>query len=236
MGRAFEFRKARKMKRWAGMAVTFTRIGKDISMAVKEGGPDPSTNSRLRVAIQNAKTANMPKDNVERAIQKAVNKEMENVKEIVYEGYGPHKIAIVVETTTDNHNRTVANIRSYFNKCGGSLGTTGSLDFLFDRKSMFKIKKLDSLNLEELELELIDFGLEEIFEEDDNVVIYAGVSDFGQMQKAIEERHFEIVSAEFERIPTDSKQLNDEQIADVEKLLDKLEEDEDVVKVFHNMG
>jgi len=236
MGRAFEFRKARKMKRWAGMAVTFTRIGKDISMAVKEGGPDPTTNSRLRVAIQNAKSANMPKDNVERAIQKALSKEMENVKEIVYEGYGPHKIAIVVETTTDNHNRTVANIRSYFNKCGGSLGTTGSLDFLFDRKSMFKIKKTGEMNLEDLELELIDFGLEEIFEEDDNVVMYAGVSDFGHMQKAIEERHFELVSAEFERIPTDSKQLSDEQIVEVEKLLDKLEEDEDVVKVFHNMG
>lgn len=236
MGRAFEFRKARKMKRWANMAVTFTRIGKDISMAVKEGGPDPATNSRLRVAIQNAKTANMPKDNVERAIQKAVNKEMDNVKEIVYEGYGPHKVAIVVETTTDNHNRTVANIRSYFNKCGGTLGTSGSLDFLFDRKSMFKIKKPESLNFEELELELIDFGLEEIFEEDDNVVIYAAVSDFGQMQKAIEERQLEIVSAEFERIPTDSKQLSEDQQADVEKLLDKLEEDEDVVKVFHNMG
>ncbi len=236
MGRAFEFRKARKMKRWAGMAVTFTRIGKDISMAVKEGGPDPTTNSRLRVAIQNAKSANMPKDNVERAIQKALSKEMENVKEIVYEGYGPHKIAIVVETTTDNHNRTVANIRSYFNKCGGSLGTTGSLDFLFDRKSMFKINKTDAMNLEDLELELIDFGLEEIFEEDNSIVIYAGVSDFGQMQKAIEEHKFEIVSAEFERIPTDSKQLTDEQTMEVEKLLDKLEEDEDVVKVFHNMG
>ena len=236
MGRAFEFRKARKMKRWAGMAVTFTRIGKDISMAVKEGGPDPTTNSRLRVAIQNAKSANMPKDNVERAIQKALSKEMENVKEIVYEGYGPHKIAIVVETNTDNHNRTVANIRSYFNKCGGSLGTTGSLDFLFDRKSMFKINKTDAMNLEDLELELIDFGLEEIFEEDNNIVIYAGVSDFGQMQKAIEEHKFEIVSAEFERIPTDSKQLTDEQTMEVEKLLDKLEEDEDVVKVFHNMG
>jgi YebC/PmpR family DNA-binding regulatory protein len=236
MGRAFEFRKARKMKRWANMAVTFTRIGKDISMAVKEGGPDPATNSRLRVAIQNAKTANMPKDNVERAIQKAVNKEMDNVKEIVYEGYGPHKVAIVVETTTDNHNRTVANIRSYFNKCGGSLGTSGSLDFLFDRKSMFKVKKPENLNLEDLELELIDFGLDEIFEEDDNIVIYAAVSDFGQMQKAIEERQLEIVSAEFERIPTDTKQLTEDQQADVEKLLDKLEEDEDVVKVFHNMG
>lgn len=235
MGRAFEFRKARKMKRWAGMAKTFTRIGKEIAMAAKEGGPDPSANPKLRVVMQNAKDANMPKENVERAIQRAVNKEMDSVKEIVYEGYGPHKIAIVVETATDNHTRTIANIRNYFNKCGGAVGTSGSLDFLFERKSVFKVKKDPTISLDDLELELIDFGVDEIFEEDENIVMYAGFSDFGQLQKALEDKHLEIVTAEFERLPTDTKILNTDQAADVEKLLDKLDEDDDVIKVFHNM-
>lgn len=235
MGRAFEFRKERKMKRWGKMAKVFTKIGREISISVKESGPNPETNSRLRIAIQNAKAANMPKDNVERAIQKAMGKDQEAFKEIVYEGYGPNKVAIVVETATDNPTRTVANVRSYFTKYGGSLTTTGSLDFLFDHKSIFKIKT-DSLSMDELELDLIDFGLEEIGEEDDTIVIYAGFKDFGNMQKALEERKIEIVSAEFERIPTTIKELSEEQQVDVNKLLEKLEDDDDVTAVFHNMA
>ncbi len=172
MGRAFEFRKARKMKRWGQMAKTFTRIGKDIAMAVKSGGPDPTTNSRLRALIQNAKAANMPKDNVERAIKKASSKEQEDYKEVVYEGYGPYGIAIVVETATDNPTRTVASVRSYFTRSGGSLGTTGSLDFLFERKCIFKIKSREDIDLDELELELIDFGADEIGADENEIDIY----------------------------------------------------------------
>lgn len=235
MGRAFEFRKGRKMKRWAQMAKSFTKIGKEIAMAVKQGGPSPESNSKLRAIIQNAKAINMPKDNVERAIKKASSKEQEDYKEIVYEGYGPHGIAIVIETATDNHNRTVANIRSYLSKLGGSLGTTGSLEFLFERKSVFKIAKNASINLEELEFELIDFGAEEVFEEDDEIVIYAGFTEFGAIQKALEDKGFEIKGAEFERIPNDTKELSESQQEEVEKLLERLEEDDDVQNVFHNM-
>ncbi len=235
MGRAFEFRKGRKMKRWAQMAKSFTKIGKEIAMAVKQGGPSPESNSKLRAIIQNAKAINMPKDNVERAIKKASSKEQEDYKEIVYEGYGPHGIAIVIETATDNHNRTVANIRSYLSKLGGSLGTTGSLEFLFERKSVFKIAKNASINLEELEFELIDFGAEEVFEEDDEIVIYAGFTEFGTIQKALEDKGFEIKGAEFERIPNDTKELSESQQEEVEKLLERLEEDDDVQNVFHNM-
>jgi YebC/PmpR family DNA-binding regulatory protein len=235
MGRAFEFRKGRKMKRWAQMAKSFTKIGKEIAMAVKQGGPSPESNSKLRAIVQNAKAINMPKDNVERAIKKASSKEQEDYKEIVYEGYGPHGIAIVIETATDNHNRTVANIRSYLSKLGGSLGTTGSLEFLFERKSVFKIAKNASINLEELEFELIDFGAEEVFEEDDEIVIYAGFTEFGAIQKALEDKGFEIKGAEFERIPNDTKELSESQQEEVEKLLERLEEDDDVQNVFHNM-
>ncbi|MFN8436816.1 MAG: YebC/PmpR family DNA-binding transcriptional regulator [Cytophagales bacterium] len=235
MGRAFEFRKGRKMKRWAQMAKSFTKIGKEIAMAVKQGGPNPDSNSRLRVIIQNAKAINMPKDNVERAIKKASSKDQEDYKEIVYEGYGPNGIAIVIETATDNHNRTVANIRSYFSKCGGSLGTTGSLEFLFERKSVFKIAKSDSINIEELEFELIDVGADEVFEDEDEIVIYGGFTDFNNIQKTLEDKGLEIKGAEFERIPNDTKELTEDQQAEVEKLLEKLEEDEDVQGVFHNM-
>lgn len=223
------------MKRWAQMAKSFTKIGKEIAMAVKQGGPSPESNSKLRAIIQNAKAINMPKDNVERAIKKASSKEQEDYKEIVYEGYGPHGIAIVIETATDNHNRTVANIRSYLSKLGGSLGTTGSLEFLFERKSVFKIAKNASINLEELEFELIDFGAEEVFEEDDEIVIYAGFTEFGAIQKALEDKGFEIKGAEFERIPNDTKELSESQQEEVEKLLERLEEDDDVQNVFHNM-
>lgn len=237
MGRAFEFRKARKMKRWGQMAKTFTRIGKDIAIAVKSAGPDPNSNSRLRAIIQNAKAANMPKANVENAIKRASSKDQEDYKEMVYEGYAQHGIAILVECTTDNTNRSVANIRSYFSKCGGSLGTSGMLDFIFDRKSVFKIAKNDKIDVEELEFELIDFGAEEVFldEETNQINIYGEFTAFGAIQKFLEEKGFELLQADFERIPTDMKTITEEQAADVEKLIDKLEEDDDVQNVYHNM-
>ncbi|TVR38306.1 MAG: YebC/PmpR family DNA-binding transcriptional regulator [Cryomorphaceae bacterium] len=236
MGRAFEFRKERKFKRWSKMAKQFTRIGKDIAMAVKEGGPDPETNSRLRAVIQNAKAVNMPKENVERAIKKASAKDSgDDYKELIYEGYGPHGIAILVETATDNTNRTVANVRSYFTKHNGSLGTSGSVEFMFERKCHFKIVKTGQ-DLEELELELIDFGAEEVFDEEDGVMIYGPFEAFGAIQKALEEMGAEIISSGFERIPTTTKKLTEEQEAEVEKLLEKIEDDDDVQQVYHTMG
>lgn len=234
MGRAFEYRKARKMKRWSAMAKAFTRIGKDIVIAVKAGGPDPETNARLRAVIQNAKAANMPKDNVERAIKRATNKDTSDYKEAIFEGYGPHGIAILVETASDNNNRTVANIRSYFNKCNGSLGTSGSVAFMFDRTCQFKIEK-GELDLEELELELIDFGAEEVFDEEEGIMIYGSFENFGSIQAALEERKFEIISSGFERIPNVTKKLTAEEEADIEKLLEKIEEDDDVQNVYHTM-
>jgi YebC/PmpR family DNA-binding regulatory protein len=235
MGRAFEFRKARKLKRWGNMAKTFTRIGKEVVIAVKTGGSDPAGNPRLRVLIQNAKAANMPKDNIERAIKRAVSKDQEDYREIVYEGYGPYGIAVMVETATDNPTRTVANVRSYFNRFNGSLGTSGSVDYMFEHKCQFRIKNKENLILEEFELEMIDYGGQEIFTEEDNIMIYAEFESFGPIQKYFEENGFEIVSAEFERIPTDQKELNAEQTADVEKLLARLEEDDDVTNVYHTM-
>ncbi|MCC5918475.1 MAG: YebC/PmpR family DNA-binding transcriptional regulator [Cryomorphaceae bacterium] len=236
MGRAFEYRKARKFKRWAAMAKTFTRIGKEITIAAKEGGPDPEANTRLRAAIQNAKTANMPKDNVERAIKKATDKDQGDYKELVYEGYGPHGIAIIIETATDNPTRTVGNIRSYFNKCNGSLGTSGSVEFLFDHKCYLRIADAGQ-DLEELELELIDYGAEEVFreEEEKQIVIYGEFTNFGNLQKGLEELGLEIVNSGFERIPTITKSLNEEQTAEVDKLLERIEEDDDVQNVFHTM-
>ena len=236
MGRAFEYRKAAKLKRWGNMARTFTKIGKQISIAVKAGGPDPENNPTLRTLIANAKAANMPKDNVERAIKKATSKEEGDYKEVVYEGYGPYGIAIVVETATDNPTRTVANVRSYFSKAGGSLGTTGSLGFLFDRKSVFKLQAPDELNLEELELELIDFEVDELLsDEEGNVVIYGPFESYGKIQHYLEEKGIEILSGEFVRLPTDTKEVTDEQRASLEKLVEKFEDDDDVVNVFHNM-
>ncbi|MCH2489125.1 MAG: YebC/PmpR family DNA-binding transcriptional regulator [Flavobacteriales bacterium] len=234
MGRAFEFRKARKMKRWAAMSKAFTRIGKDIVMAVKEGGPDPDTNSRLRVVIQNAKAVNMPKDNIERAIKRASDKNQGDYKEVLFEGYAPHGIAVLIETATDNNTRTVANIRSYFNKCDGNLGTSGSVVFMFDHTCNFRVSGED-LDLEELELELIDFGVEEIFEDEDGVMIYAPFESFGAIQSYLESNNIEILSSDFERIPQVTKQLTEEQAADVEKLLEKIEEDDDVQNVYHTM-
>jgi len=235
MGRAYEYRKARKMKRWGNMAKTFTKLGKDIAICVKSAGPDPTSNSRLRVLIQNAKAANMPKENVERAIKRAISKDQEDYKEVVYEGYGPYGIAVLVETATDNPTRTVANVRNYFNKYGGALGTSGSVSFMFEHKCIFKIKTKDGLDVEELELEMIDFGVSEMFAEEDNIIIYGEFESFGPIQKYLEEHNFEIVSADFERIPNDTKELNEEQTVNLEKLLEKLEEDEDVSNVFHNM-
>ena len=234
MGRAFEFRKARKMKRWAAMSKAFTRIGKDIVMAVKEGGPDPDANSRLRAVIQNAKAVNMPKDNIERAIKRASDKSQGDYKEVLFEGYAPHGIAILIETATDNNTRTVANIRSYFNKCNGSLGTSGSVEFMFDHTCNFRINAED-IDPEELELEMIDFGAEEVFVDDDGILIYAPFESFGDIQKELELRKIEILSSGFERIPQVTKALNEEQMGDVEKLLEKIEEDDDVQNVYHTM-
>ncbi|EPR70423.1 hypothetical protein YebC [Winogradskyella psychrotolerans RS-3] len=243
MGRAFEFRKARKMKRWSAMSKAFTRIGKDIVMAVKEGGSDPDSNSRLRAVIQNAKAVNMPKDNVERAIKRASDKSLGDFKEILFEGYAQHGIAVLIETATDNNTRTVANVRSYFNKTDGSLGTSGSVVFMFDHTCNFKIKG-DDLDLEELELELIDSGVDEIFEdtdEDENgvehtsVLVYAPFESFGKIQAYLEENNIEIISSGFERIPQVTKKITAEQAEDVEKLLEKLEEDDDVQNVYHTM-
>lgn len=234
MGRAFEFRKARKMKRWSAMAKTFTKIGREIVIAVKSGGPDPETNSKLRAVIQNAKAANMPKDNVERAIKKASSKDTSDYKEVVFEGYAPHGIAVLVETATDNNNRTVANIRSYFNKSNGSLGTSGSVEFMFEHTCNFKIEK-GELDVEELELELIDFGADELFEEEDGILIYGSFESFGAIQKYLEENGMEIISSGFERIPTTTKELNEEQEEEVNKLIEKFEEDDDVLNVYHNM-
>ncbi|MGC1203389.1 MAG: YebC/PmpR family DNA-binding transcriptional regulator [Flavobacteriaceae bacterium] len=234
MGRAFEFRKARKMKRWSAMSKAFTRIGKDIVMAVKEGGPDPASNSRLRAVIQNAKAVNMPKDNVERAIKKASDKSQGDYKEVVFEGYAPHGIAVLVETATDNNTRTVANVRSYFNKCDGSLGTSGSVVFMFDHTCNFRIDA-EGLDPEEVELEFIDYGAEEVFADDDGILIYAPFESFGAIQAELESREIEILSSGFERIPQITKQVSPEQAEDIEKLLEKLEEDDDVQNVYHTM-
>ena len=234
MGRAFEFRKARKMKRWSAMSKAFTRIGKDIVMAVKEGGPEPASNARLRAVIQNAKAVNMPKENVERAIKRASDKSLGDFKEVLFEGYAPHGIAILVETATDNNTRTVANIRSYFNKCDGSLGTSGSVVFMFDHTCNFRINA-EGLDAEELELEMIDFGAEEVFTDEDGILIYAPFESFGAIQSELESRGIEILSSGFERIPQVTKALTPEQAADVEKLLEKIEEDDDVQNVYHTM-
>ena len=235
MGRAFEFRKARKFKRWGAMAKAFTRIGKDLVMAVKDGGPDPESNSRLRAVIQNAKAANMPKDNVERAIKKASDKDTADYKPVNFEGYGPHGIAVFVETATNNNQRTVANVRSYFTRNGGSLGTSGSLEFMFTHQCNFNIHK-EGRDIEELELELIDFGAEELFEDEDKIVIYGAFQNFGAIQAQLEKLEIEIVSSGFERIPHDTKELNEEQSEEVEKLLAKFDDDDDIQNVYHNMG
>ena len=234
MGRAFEFRKARKMKRWSAMSKAFTRIGKDIVMSVKEGGSDPDTNSKLRAVIQNAKSVNMPKDNIERAIKRASDKNLGEYKTVVFEGYAPYGVAILVETATDNNTRTVANIRSYFNKHAGNLGTSGSVSFMFDHICNFKINKTN-IDIEYLELELIDHGAEEVFTDENYILIYASFDFFGNIQKALEEINIEIISSEFDRIPNNTKKVTDLERVEIEKLLEKIENDDDVQNIFHNM-
>ena len=234
MGRAFEFRKARKMKRWSAMSKAFTRIGKDIVIAVKDGGPDPESNSRLRAVIQNAKSVNMPKENIERAIKRATEKGLGDYKKILFEGYGPSGVAILVETASDNNTRTVANIRSYFNKFNGNLGTSGSVIFLFDHSCNFKIKK-GNIDIEVLELELIDYGVEEVFQEGENILIYAPFDCFGAIQKTLEFKRIEIISSGFDRIPSVYKNVDDKTRDENEKLLKKIEEDDDVQNIYHNM-
>lgn len=235
MGRAFEYRKERKMKRWSQMAKVFTKIGREIALAVKEGGPDPENNPKLRLAVQNAKVANMPKKNVEAAIQRATSKDAEDLQEVVYEGYGPHGVAFIIETLTDNPTRTVANMRFYFSRSNGSLGTSGSVSFMFDRQGEF-ILDAEGLDMEELELELIDGGAEEIEINEDQIYIYTAFEDFGNMQAKLEELGLEVKEASLQRFANASKKLEDpDQIAEIENLIDKFEDDDDVQKVFHSM-
>ncbi len=234
MGRAFEFRKHRKFKRWGAMSKTFTRLGKDITMAVKEGGEDPKNNSRLRALIQNCKAANMPKENIERAIKKATDKNSENFKELLFEGYGPGGVALLIQTATDNNNRTVGNIRSYFKKVGGSLATSGSVEFLFEHYCLFSIHS-NEVELEELELSLIDFGVEEINTEDDSIIIYGPFDQYGRIQEFLENNDYEIISSGFERIPNNLVEMEDSEKDLTFRLLEKLENDEDIQQVYHNM-
>lgn len=236
MGRAFEYRKARKMKRWGHMARVFTKIGKEIEIAVKAGGADPSGNTRLRILIQNAKAENMPKENIERAIKRATEKDAADYKEVIYEGYGPHGIAFLVETATDNTNRTVANVRMHFNKCGGTLGNSGSVAFMFEHKCIFKFHAPAEIDREEMELEMIDLGVDEFAPEDDTTVtVEAPYESFGAIQKWLDDHGYEIVSGESARIPNDTKELDAEGRESIDKLVERLEEDEDVVNVYHNM-
>lgn len=234
MGRAFEFRRARKEKRWDKMAKAFTRWGKEIAISVKQSGPDPANNPRLRTAIQNAKGVNMPKDRIEAAIKKASSKDQDSYVELVYEGYAPHGVAVIVETATDNQNRTVANVRMHFNKNGGSLGTNGALDFVFDRKSVFTFEA-GEISLDEIELELIDFGAEEIEAEDGKVTVYAPYDQFAGIQKYFDQKAIAVISAELQRIPNTFVEVNDDQLDEVLKVIDGLEEDDDVQAVYHNM-
>jgi YebC/PmpR family DNA-binding regulatory protein len=240
MGRIFEVRKATMFARWDRMAKQFTRIGREIAIAVKTGGPDPAINPALRRCMQNAKSVNMPKDRVEAAIKRAMGKEIENYEEILYEGYGAHGVAILVETATDNHVRTVANVKSIFNKGGGTLGNSGSVSFQFRKMGVFKLKP-ESLNIDELEFELIDFGLEEMGESADEhgndvIVLRCAFTDFGKLQKALEDKGITPLSSELEWIPTTTVPVTEEQAEDVSKLIERLEQDEDVSKVFHNMA
>ncbi|MDR0725127.1 MAG: YebC/PmpR family DNA-binding transcriptional regulator [Prevotellaceae bacterium] len=236
MGRAFEYRKATKLKRWGNMARVFTKLGKQITIAAKSGA-DPATNPSLRAIIQNAKAENMPKENIERAIKKAVEKDQSDYKEVVYEGYGPYGVAFIIETATDNPTRTVANIRSYFNKYGGSLGTSGSVEFMFDHKCVFEVAAKEGVDVEELELELIDCGAEELFADENGITIYGTFESFGSIQKYLEDNDFEIKKASFDRIPTgELKILASEQTVELNKLIEKFHDDDDVQNVFHNMS
>lgn len=235
MGRIFEVRKSTMFARWDKMAKQFTRIGKEIAMAVKNNGPDPDNNPALRRCMVNAKGVNMPKDRIEAAIKRAMGKDKTEYEEVVYEGYAPHGVAVIVDTATDNSTRTVANLRMHFNKLGGSLGTSGSVSFLFNRIGEFKIKN-EGVNIEDLELELIDAGLEEIGEDSEgNIILRTAFNDFGNMSKALEEKNITPISSELKRIPTTTVELNEEQAKEVLELIDRLEQDDDVQQVFHNL-
>ena len=238
MGRAFEYRKATKLKRWGHMARTFTKIGKQIAIAVKAGGPEPENNPTLRAIIANAKRENMPKDNIERAIKNALGKDQSDYKSMTYEGYGPHGVAVFVDTLTDNPTRTVADVRSVFNKFGGNLGTMGSLAFLFDHKCVFSFKMKDGLDMDEMILDLIDYGVEDEYDTDEEsgeITIYGDPKSFGEIQKHLEENGFEITGAEFTRIPNDLKEVTAEERETIDKMVDLLEDDDDVQNVYTNM-
>ncbi|HIV83930.1 YebC/PmpR family DNA-binding transcriptional regulator [Marseilla massiliensis] len=238
MGRAFEYRKATKLKRWGHMARTFTKIGKQIAIAVKAGGPEPENNPHLRAIIQTAKRENMPNANIERAIKNALGKDQKDFKEVTYEGYGPHGIAIFVDAATDNTTRTVANVRAVFNKFSGNLGTQGSLSFLFDQKCVFTFKKKDGLNMDDLILEFIDFGVDDEYDEDEEsgeITIYGEPTSFSDIQKHLEGMGLEVTGAEFTRIPNDLKDVTPEQRETINKMVDLLEDDDDVQNVYTNM-
>lgn len=237
MGRAFEYRRAAKEKRWGMMSRVFPRLGKAITLAAKEGGGDPETNARLRTAIQNAKAQNMPKDNIENAIKRATHKDMDNFTEVFYEGKGPHGLLVYIECATDNSTRTIANLKSYFTKVGGAIVPNGQLEFMFDRKAVFEIEKSDKIDLENLEFELIDAGLEEIDADDETIVIYGDYTAFGTLQTALDDiEGVEITKSSLQRFPTTPIEISEEQMVDVDKLMEKVEEDDDVQQVFTNMG
>lgn len=236
MGRAFEYRRAAKEKRWDKMSKVFPKLAKAITVAAKEGGTDPDLNSRLRAAIQNAKAQNMPKDNVEAAIKRAAGKDADNYTEIVYEGKGPHGVLVVIECATDNPTRTIANIKSYFNKAGGGLVPTGSLDFLFSRKAVFQFEQKDDIDVEEMELELIDAGLEEIEVNEGVVYLYGDYKDFGSLNQALENKGVEVTKANLQRIPNSPVEYSEEQLEEIDKLLDKIEDDDDIQAVFTNIA
>ena len=236
MGRAFEYRRAAKEKRWGNMSRVFPKLGRMITVAAKEGGPDPDMNSKLRLAITAAKNANMPKDNIERAIKRAEGKDAETFDQVNYEGKGPHGILVYVECATDNTTRTIANVKSYFNKAGGSIAPSGSLDFLFDRKAVIEFQRPENFDREEFELEFIDFGLEELQEDGDTLYAYGDYTEFGNLVNGFDEKGIEIAKAQLERIPTSPVEFTDDQMEDIQKMLDKLEDDEDVQNYFTNMA
>ena len=236
MGRAFEYRRAAKEKRWAKMSKIFPKLGRSITVAAKEGGPDPDMNSKLRLAIQNAKAANMPKDNIDNAIKRSLGKDAADYTEVNYEGKGPHGVLVFVECATDNTTRTVANVKSYFNKSGGSMVGTGSLEFMFDRKAVFEFKKSEEMDMEELEFELIDFGLEKFEEDEDTIYAYADYTNFGNLNEGFEKLGIEVESANLQRIPNSPVDFSDDQMVDIDKLIDKIEDDEDVQAVYTNLA
>ena len=236
MGRAFEYRRAAKEKRWDKMSRVFPKLAKAITMAAKEGGSDPDMNPSLRTAIQNAKAQNMPKDNISSAIKRAEGKDAADYTEITYEGKGPHGVLVVVECATDNPTRTVANVRHYFTKVGGAMVPTGSLEFMFNRKAVFQFVKTEEMDLEELEFELIDAGLEEIIENEDVLYAYADYTNFGLMSEALEAKGIEVEKANLQRIPSSPVDFSEEELEEIEKMLDKMEEDDDVQAVYTNIS